>query len=338
MDDPNISMEEYIRLEEEKAQKRRKVFNWETVKYVYPDDLNSDKGDDDNEIDMIQSSGDMTPLPLRDQRYLWLHYQVVGYTEEIVHNFEQRLKSIFGRQVNRVYILGFEGLTLDMRIGSEMGLDVVDTLCFQLGGARCSMTGRQFILALGLHTAEEMADDGFRAYLLGSEKVIPNKGDLSDYWVEISSGRDFLRGAPSYTYIRDQVQRLCHRCAEGRKSDARLSGGHFIGRFAHHFGLVSDDGLRGLSVVARELPLIDMERQQVVAAGALEATEDAHAVDEGAQVDLAPIQAPQPPLPPPAAGKIMPPVLGRLEEEIQGLHRDVRSLRGLMERSMTDQG
>nr|GEW83883.1 hypothetical protein [Tanacetum cinerariifolium] len=33
MDDPNITMEEYIRLEEEKAKKRRKVFNWETAKY-----------------------------------------------------------------------------------------------------------------------------------------------------------------------------------------------------------------------------------------------------------------------------------------------------------------
>ncbi|GKB97435.1 hypothetical protein Tco_0983572 [Tanacetum coccineum] len=33
MDDPNITMEEYIRLEEEKARKRRRVFNWETAKY-----------------------------------------------------------------------------------------------------------------------------------------------------------------------------------------------------------------------------------------------------------------------------------------------------------------
>ncbi|GJY31020.1 hypothetical protein Tco_0414515 [Tanacetum coccineum] len=33
MDNPNITMEEYIRLEEEKAQKRGKVFNWETAKY-----------------------------------------------------------------------------------------------------------------------------------------------------------------------------------------------------------------------------------------------------------------------------------------------------------------
>ncbi|GJS28372.1 putative reverse transcriptase domain-containing protein [Tanacetum coccineum] len=33
MDDPNITMEEYIRLEEENARKRGKVFNWETAKY-----------------------------------------------------------------------------------------------------------------------------------------------------------------------------------------------------------------------------------------------------------------------------------------------------------------
>ncbi|GJS84114.1 hypothetical protein Tco_0750655 [Tanacetum coccineum] len=33
MDDPNITMEEYIRIEEEKARRRGKVFNWETATY-----------------------------------------------------------------------------------------------------------------------------------------------------------------------------------------------------------------------------------------------------------------------------------------------------------------
>ncbi|GJR08780.1 hypothetical protein Tco_0791432 [Tanacetum coccineum] len=223
----------------------------------------------------------MAPLPPRDQRHLWLRYQVVGCTEEIVHDFEQRLKTIFGMQVNQVHILDFEGLTPDMRQ---------------------DLTERMRM-------------------------------------VEISSGRDFLRGAPSYTNIRDPVRRLCHRLisynisgrgqapkkvtatdlfypcsmdreaanapyllaqylfrhAEGRKSGSRLSGGYFIRRLAHHFGLVSDDGLRGLSVVAHELPVIDME-----------AAEDALAVDEGAQADLAPIQASQPPTPPPTAGRTMP--------------------------------
>ncbi|GKC88230.1 hypothetical protein Tco_1148879, partial [Tanacetum coccineum] len=33
IDDPNITMEEYIKLKEEKARRRGKVFNWETATY-----------------------------------------------------------------------------------------------------------------------------------------------------------------------------------------------------------------------------------------------------------------------------------------------------------------
>ncbi|GKF90048.1 hypothetical protein Tco_0264011, partial [Tanacetum coccineum] len=33
MDDPNITIEKYIRLEEENARRRGKVFNWETANY-----------------------------------------------------------------------------------------------------------------------------------------------------------------------------------------------------------------------------------------------------------------------------------------------------------------
>ncbi|GJY74655.1 hypothetical protein Tco_0479086 [Tanacetum coccineum] len=44
MDDPNITMEEYIRLEEEKARRRSKVYNWETATYakVFNDTLTSE--------------------------------------------------------------------------------------------------------------------------------------------------------------------------------------------------------------------------------------------------------------------------------------------------------
>ncbi|GKD41186.1 hypothetical protein Tco_1261393 [Tanacetum coccineum] len=250
---------------------------------IYLDDLKPDKENDDNKIDITQPPGDMAPLPPRDHRHLWLQYQVEGYTKEIVHDFEDRLETIFGRQVNRVHVLDFEGLTPKMRqdlaersrmylrIKSEMGLDVADTLCFQLGGARRSMTWRQFILALGLHTAEEMTEDRFEAYWSGSERVIPDKGNLT-----------FLGG-----------DRHLKRHAEGRKSDARLSGGHFIGLLAHHFGLVSDDRLRGLSVVTHELPLIDMG--ELVKLNIY--------VDEGAQAVLAPVHAPPPPPPPPATDR-----------------------------------
>ncbi|GJZ84489.1 hypothetical protein Tco_0649828 [Tanacetum coccineum] len=91
MDDPNITMEEYIRLEEEKARKCGKVFNWETAKYgkiwydeddhnlrsveiefpaiVFNDTLMSepmDNDDDKVDIEHSTSSGDLSVKPLPD--------------------------------------------------------------------------------------------------------------------------------------------------------------------------------------------------------------------------------------------------------------------------------
>nr|GEU46376.1 hypothetical protein [Tanacetum cinerariifolium] len=293
---------------------------------IYPDNLKSGKDNDDNEIDIIRQVNRAHALDFE------------GLTPDIRHDLAKRLRMVYTRDDGQEifeFILEFFSTC---RIGSEMGLDVVDTLCLQLGGDRRFMTWRQFILALGLHTTDEMTENGFEAYWLGSERVIPDKGDHSGYWIEISSDRDFLRFSPSYTYIRDLVLRLCHRHVEGRKNGAKLSRRHFIRRLAHHFGLVSDDGLRGLSVVTRELPLINMgeleklnicmeigddwawvaqgaERQPVVMAATPGGAKDAPDIDEGGQAVPAPIHAPIPP-PPPAVGKTMPQRLGRLEEEI----------------------
>ncbi|GKC94225.1 hypothetical protein Tco_1159667, partial [Tanacetum coccineum] len=81
------------------------------------------------------------------------------------------------------------------------------------------------------------------------------------------------------------------------------------------------------------------ERQPDAAAGAPTVAKDAPAADEGDQAVPVPVQVPQQPPPPPlTAARTIPQRLGRLEEDVQGLRRDVRSLRGLVERSMTDQG
>ncbi|GJV34103.1 hypothetical protein Tco_1394503 [Tanacetum coccineum] len=101
------------------------------------------------------------------------------------------------------------------------------------------------------------------------------------------------------------------RFAAGRKSGAHISGGKF-------------------AWVA-----IGPKRQPNAAAGASKVAQDAHIVDEGGQADPSLAQAPPPPL---VVARTMPQRLGRLEEEVQGLRRDVGSLCGLVERSMTDQG
>ncbi|GJR69867.1 hypothetical protein Tco_0015932 [Tanacetum coccineum] len=225
---------------------------------------------------LIEPSVNMAPLPHRDLRHPWLRYQVNRYDEGIIHSYEQRLETIWGRAVNRrrlfeiraplvrEFILEF--LSTCRMSDTEMRLDVADTLCFQLGGARHRMTWRQFILALGLHTQEEMAKAGFKAYWSGSERASKKVIGVNLFYLCRMD-----RGAANVPYL---LAQYLFRHAERRKSRATLSVGHFIGRLASHFGLAA-------------------------AAGAPRAAEDAPAADEGVQAVPAPVQAPQPPPPAP---------------------------------------
>ncbi|GJY21194.1 hypothetical protein Tco_0393760 [Tanacetum coccineum] len=159
MDDPAITMEEYMHLEEERARRRgqnfdRKSATYGKVKYfkdidyfkdfkaefpaiVFNDTLISELEIHQNPLipfdpkrfykDGVCKSKncggqDMAGLPPRAQRHLWLRYGIEGYDEGIVQDYELRLATIFSRQVNQS--------------DTELGLDIVDTLCFQLGAAR----------------------------------------------------------------------------------------------------------------------------------------------------------------------------------------------------------
>ncbi|GKB63569.1 hypothetical protein Tco_0919755 [Tanacetum coccineum] len=78
MDDPNITMEEYIRLEEEKARRRGKVYNWETATYgkIWDNEDVHDLGsvetkfpaidNDDDKVDIEHSLGELSVKPLPD--------------------------------------------------------------------------------------------------------------------------------------------------------------------------------------------------------------------------------------------------------------------------------
>nr|GEU57271.1 hypothetical protein [Tanacetum cinerariifolium] len=310
MNDSNITMEEYIRLEEEKARRRGQIFDWQTATYgrmeyfededdsftnldteylaiVFDDtsdatlswepmlspldnneiDFNisfyeSDdedymivfdensfsckiisvdnlKTDSENENDKINIPSSEPMIGYFDNLDFFKYFEnefpaifyndlksesdplnepsVDGYNEGIVHSYEHRLETIWGRPVNRVHVLDFDGLTNGMRQtmwdrlsmvyagddGQALFTSHAKRRLFELGRARRRMTWRQFILILGLHYEEEMAKPGFGAYWTGSERVIPDNGDRRDYWMEISSDKDFLGLAPSYVHIRD---------------------------------------------------------------------------------------------------------------------------------------
>nr|GEU79317.1 hypothetical protein [Tanacetum cinerariifolium] len=163
---------------------------------------------------------------------------------------------------------------------TEMGLDVADTLCFQLGGARRRMICIQFILALGLHTEEEMAEAGFGAYWFG-------------------------RPVPSYVFIRDSVRRLCHGMIaysiSGKGQAPEKVTAQYLFRHAERRKSRSSELLL---IDLHELVRLNIYlrvgdtwawvapgpvRQQATAAGTPGAAEDAPAADEGAQAVLAPV-------------------------------------------------
>ncbi|GJS61463.1 hypothetical protein Tco_0656247 [Tanacetum coccineum] len=290
MNDPNITMEEYIKLEEEKDQSRGEMFNWQITtfgrtrhyyeedtlsmnfkeeyqatsrrnklsyygmlplliinlyvsyripfdpKRYYKDGSHTNVAEAKISLDPVEH--DMAPLTAVEQRHPWLRYKVEGYTP-----------GSGGEATCSRFILDF--LSTYRMNDTEMGLVVVDTLCFQLGGARRRMTWRQFILALGLHTKQEMAEA--RDFL----GPAPSYGQAPEKvtGVDLFYLRNMDHGTTNVPHL---LAQYLFRHSEGRKSEARLSGGHFIGLLAMHFGLVSDEGLRGLQVVNRELALIDL--------------------------------------------------------------------------------
>ncbi|GKD22674.1 hypothetical protein Tco_1224377 [Tanacetum coccineum] len=245
MDDSNHNMEEYIKLEAEKARKRGQTFNWETGNYGklrYHEDINYfqdletdfsaiDFDDplatnhkisseptvsllDDNEIDFrisFDESDDEDYTLIYDRNSfscklnlvdnlktnsendntreiaeanIWHHYHpgLKGTSSSDMRSRDtltrsskisrrdwvlftshawRRLFEIQGPLVCEFMLEFFSTCKISDTV---LELDAADTLCFQLGGVSHSMSWRQFILALGLHTDKEMAGDGFDGY------------------------------------------------------------------------------------------------------------------------------------------------------------------------------
>ncbi|GKE23187.1 hypothetical protein Tco_1434699 [Tanacetum coccineum] len=267
-------------------------------------------------------------LPPRDQRHQYLRFKGLQYIDTDIADFEVRLTKIYRREVHRVQVFDFEGLTelMDEGLRGRMLMEHRDAQ--GQSGARLRISWRPFILALGLHTVEEMVTTGFGLYWIESGRQISDKGDLSAYWREISSEVDFLGTPPSYTLIRDSMLRLCHR----------LIVCSIVGRSQAPKKVTVTDlfYLRWMDVgpvnvpylLDRYLRLFASGRKQGAmifrVASAPEAAKDAHVDDEGAAGVPAPVQAPQ--LPPPVAGPAR-----TKAQRFSRVEEDVHEIRGALD-------
>ncbi|GJS50086.1 hypothetical protein Tco_0600207 [Tanacetum coccineum] len=254
------------------------------------DDLKSEKDNNDNDIDIIQSSEDMAPLPPREQRYPFLRYQGLEYIDEDIADFEERM--VMKHRDDAVVVV------FTSRAWGRL---------FDTWGPLV----RELILE-------------FFSTLRFGEVLL----DLDAPGLDV--------GSVNIPYL---LARYLRRFVAGRKSGAHISGGQFVARLAEHFGLLTAKILGGLTVIAPELPIIDMgelvrlqiymevddtwawvamgpERQPDAATGAPRVAQDAPIVDEGGQDDPAPIHAP----PPPTAARTMPQRMARLDEDVHKIY------------------
>ncbi|GKB67218.1 hypothetical protein Tco_0928630 [Tanacetum coccineum] len=349
MEDPNITMEEYVRLEEEKAQRRRKVFNWETAKYgkiFYDEDIH-DLRSVETEFpaiafnDGVSSEKTLSYEPtvssINDEIDFRISFddsddEDYTYTYADIADFEARLARIYRREVHMVQVFDFGGLSDLMADGLSARM-LMEHKVVQGVSLFTSWAWRRLFEIRGRWWSQETFELEVVYFGLG---ITYRGGDRRD----ISTDGDFLGPPPSYTLIRDPVLRLCHRMITYSIASRSQALEKFVARLVKHFGLLTAEILQGLTVITPALPIIDMvelvrlqicmeiddtwawvalgpERQPDATVGALEAAEDAPVDDEGGQAVLAPIQAPQPPPPPPIDSRTMLQRMARLEEDVR---------------------
>nr|GEU96051.1 hypothetical protein [Tanacetum cinerariifolium] len=276
MDDPNMTMKEYIRLEEEKARRQGRTFNWQTTTYgmmeycenkddsfmnqetEYPAIVFDDTSDaalsweptisplDNNKIDFkisFDESDDEDYMLIFDENEFSckiIFVDILKTDSEILSSPSPKPTSGYIDDLDffKDFENEFSAIAYnDLKSKSDPLIEP------SLGRARRRMTWRQFILALGLHIEEEMAKAGLGAYWSGRIKgFISGFSELPLIDLhELERLNIYLRVGDTWSWV-----------APGP------------------------------------------ERQQAAAAGAPGAAEDAPAADDGAQAVLALVQAPQP--------------------------------------------
>ncbi|GJZ53958.1 hypothetical protein Tco_0608843, partial [Tanacetum coccineum] len=215
-------------------------------------------------------------LPPRDQRHQYLRCEGLKYTDADIADFEERLCRIYSREIHRVQVFDFGGLTelMDEGLSGRMQMEHMDVQgqivftskswrrLFDIRGPLVHELILEFFSTFRFREAVLDLDTTEALYIAGRSQA-PEKVTVIDLF--------YLRGMD-------------------------------VGSVNIPYLLAR---LQGPTVIMQELPVIDMVKMAV---------KDTPAVEEGTQADLALMQAPQPPPPPPA--RTMPQRLGRLKEDM----------------------
>ncbi|GJR67720.1 hypothetical protein Tco_0013785 [Tanacetum coccineum] len=186
-------------------------------------------------------------LPPREQRHKFLRYEGLEYPDTDIVYFEGRLTRIHMREVHRVLVFNFGGLPDLMAKGLTARMTMQHRDEAGVRGARMRMSWRQFILALGLHTEEEMQTHLLSPGLLDTatraiqEHQTPPPTTLAPYeyqtaLLEVDADRTTLRaetiGFPRALFLRYLAESAKHIPDKGDLRDYWMGisyAGDFLG-------------------------------------------------------------------------------------------------------------
>nr|GEW87453.1 retrovirus-related Pol polyprotein from transposon 17.6 [Tanacetum cinerariifolium] len=284
-------------------------------------------------------------LPPRDQRHQYLRFEGLRYTNADITDLEKRLGRIYGREIRRVQVFDFKGLTKLMVEGlsdpQQRGSECLlgrDLICGRFIWHNPSYT---LIRDLMLRMCHRMI-----ACSIIRRSQAPKKVTVTDLFY--LRGMDV--GSVNIPYLFSRYLRLF---ALRRKRGAMIYGGQLVTHLAKHFGLLTKERLQGLLVIVRDLLMIDMfelvrlqiceeiddtwawvasglAMQHVATAGALVVVEGALDVDEGDQAVLEPVHAPQAP-PTARPAMTMAQRLARLGEDVYGIRGAIGEQREVLD-------
>ncbi|GJW78643.1 hypothetical protein Tco_0140325 [Tanacetum coccineum] len=388
IDNPNINMEEYIRLEKEKARRHGKVYNWETAKYgkicslnnneidfrisfdesddedytvifdknsfsykiISVNDLKTDSENDNEKVNMPSFPPPEPKVSCFDDLDFFKDFEnefpAIVYNDALtskseylaeptlcsqhIDEFDLKDETSLSKydevEQNVLYfndLFPFNIIYLDdLKSGKDNDDNEIDII--QSSGGNVNTQGQKkfleashdkinkifnvesFIMELKVKMGRNGNPFSFLKCRAIRHMALPPRDQRHQY---LRDGRFSV----NVLYLLARYLRLF---ASGRKQGAMISEGQFVARLAEHFGLLTKERLQGLTMIVRDLPVIDMA-ELVAAFGAPEAADDALIADEGAPVVPAPVQAPQPPPPKARLARAMAQRLARVEEDVQ---------------------
>ncbi|GKC94439.1 hypothetical protein Tco_1159881, partial [Tanacetum coccineum] len=184
-------------------------------------------------------------LPPKDQRHQYLRFEGLGYTDADITDFEERLGLRTADEIESAEF-GAYWVESARQIPYKGDLSAYWVEISSMRDFLGTTPSYTLIRDLMLRLCHRLI-----AYNIARRSQAPEKVTVTDLFYL----RGMYVGSINIPYLLARYSRLF---ALGRNREVMIYGGQFVARLAKHFGLLTEERLRGLARIVRDLPMINM--------------------------------------------------------------------------------